>query len=73
MRLNAGLRCHARQSPIERTKSNFELPKADPGMWSRVEKVTLEEISEEKMAMDSDGWVGFSMPSKKIMTIKWFE
>ena len=73
VRLNSGLRCYARQSPIEREKSNFELPKADPGKWSKVEKVTLEEISEEKMAMDSDGWVGFSMPSKKIMTIKWFE
>jgi hypothetical protein len=71
IRLNHGFTGPAiRFSPVERVKGEFALP-ADKGKnWSRVRMVTLEEVPEQDLPIDADGWVNFKIENKKILTIE---
>ena len=61
------------QSPLERQKAEFELPKYGKKNWSKVKVVTLEELDEKDLALNADGSVDFEITGKKILTIKFFE
>lgn len=58
------------QSPVERLKAEFELPKDKGTKWSKVRLVTLEELPEADLVMNKDGWVDFDISKKKILTIE---
>ena len=71
IRLNAGRTGPlATQSPLERTQSDFALPKDRGNKWSNVRVVTLEEIPEQNLTMDDDCWVNFEIEGKKILSIE---
>ena len=57
-------------SPVERVKKEFALPDGKTRKWSRVRVVTLEEIPEKDLTIDSQGWVDFEIGKKKILTIE---
>ena len=58
------------QSPVERLRAEFELPKAGGSGWQKVRLVNLEEIPQEDLEMDSGGWVSFEITGKKILTLE---
>ena len=58
------------QSPVERVQAEFALPENKGSKWSKVRKVTLEEVPQEDLKIDSDGWVNLEITRKKIMTIE---
>ncbi|MCP4611239.1 MAG: hypothetical protein GY845_21220 [Planctomycetes bacterium] len=58
------------QSPVERVQNDFALPKDRGSKWDNVRVVTLEEIPEQDLTMDADGWVNFEIEGKKILTIE---
>jgi len=58
------------QSPVERARAEFALPKDKGDKWSKVRTVTLEEIPENDLVADADGWVCFETTKKKILTIE---
>jgi len=71
IRLNHGKTCPAIQlSPVERIKKEFSLPADKCKNWSRVRIVTLEEVPEQELSIDADGWVNFKIGNKKILTIE---
>jgi len=74
IRLNRGFAEPAVQlSPVERIKKEFVLSADKTKKWSRVRVVTLEEIPERDLTIDSDGWVDFEIGEKKILTIEFLQ
>ena len=70
LRLNGGFSgSTANKSPVERVQSEFMLLPGNQ-RWSRVQAVTLEEIPEKVLEMDSDGWVTFEITKKRILTFE---
>jgi alpha-mannosidase len=71
LRLNGGYSGPMeRLSPVERVQSEFTLPKGKGRPWQTVRQVTLEEIPERDLMMDKNGWVGFKIGKKKILTLE---
>lgn len=71
VRLNGGKAGPGKvQSPVERLRAEFELPKAGGSGWQKVRLVNLEEIPQEDLEMDSGGWVSFEITGKKILTLE---
>ncbi len=58
------------QSPVERLRAEFELPRGTGRPWSLVREVSLEEVPGRTLKMDGAGWVEFEIPRKKILTIE---
>ena len=58
------------QSPIERMQTEFTLPAEEARLWRQVRLVSLEEVPIEDLSMDDEGWVGFTIGKKKILTIE---
>ena len=58
------------QSPVERQKTEFELPAYSGKAWKEVKLVTLEELDGEALPVNSDGFAEFEITGKKILTIK---
>jgi mannosylglycerate hydrolase len=74
LRLNGGFSGPGKtQSPVERVQSEFTLPTGKGKPWQKVRQVTLEEIPESELAMAEDGWVGFELGTKKILTMEFRE
>jgi len=70
IRLNGGNANPAKtKSPVEAIKSEFVLA-ATESKWSRAREVTLEELAIKDMSIDSEGWVGFAIGAKQILTIE---
>jgi hypothetical protein len=71
LRLNGGSSVQmVSQSPVERIQSEFTLPRGKNLQWKKVRMTTLEEIPERDLVMDKDGWVGFRIEKKKILTLE---
>ncbi|MCP4641063.1 MAG: hypothetical protein GY851_11545 [bacterium] len=71
LRLNGGASGPATcQSPVERIQAEFALPREAGSPWSQVRLVTLEEEPEQNLSADQDGWVEFSIASKRILTFE---
>ncbi len=72
LRFNGGMaEIASKQSPIERQMKSFELPTASDKPWTKVTKVTLEELPETEIAIDRNGWSGIEIAPKQIYTIKY--
>jgi len=70
IRLNSGNANPAKtKSPVEAIKSEFTLP-ATESKWRAAREVTLEELVIKDMSIDSEGWVGFEIGAKQILTIE---
>ena len=71
IRLNRGFTGPTRkQSPVERVQAEFALPNEPGARWNQVRIVTLEELPERDLVMDSEGWVDFEITKKKILTLE---
>ncbi|MBN2455015.1 MAG: hypothetical protein JXB29_00520 [Sedimentisphaerales bacterium] len=71
IRLNDGLAGPtANQSPIDRVKAEFVLPKPTRRKWKKIRMVSLEEVPQKNLKADADGWVSFSITKKKIITVE---
>jgi len=71
LRLNGGFSGPAEvQSPVERLKAEYALPKGMGRSWQKVRLVSLEEAPVEDVAMDKDGWVRLEIGRKKILTFE---
>jgi len=74
VRLNGGLApVKKTQTPLERQKSEFELPAYGDKKWSAVKLVTLEEKDAGLLTLKSDGFADFEITGKKILTLKFEE
>lgn len=58
------------QSPVEQIQSEYALPQGKGERWTQVRSVTLEELVEDELVMDKEGWVGFKISPKQIYTIE---
>jgi len=70
IRLNGG--CSAPdgpQSPVERQQAEFALPTAVGAPWAEIRRVTLEEVPEEDLGVDADGWTAIRLTPKQILTL----
>ena len=56
------------QSPVERIQSEFPLPGGTSLPWQKVRLINLKEIPARDLIMDENGWVGFEIGKKKILT-----
>jgi alpha-mannosidase len=74
LRLNGGAAAQpTAQSPVERVQASFALP-AEPGpRWPTARAVSLEEVPQANFVVDPDGWVGFEIAAKQILTIEFPE
>ncbi len=73
IRLNGGIApIEKAQSPVERQKSEMELPAYSGKKWAAVKYVSLEEKEIADLPMAEDGTVEFEITGKKIYTIKFF-
>ncbi len=71
LRLNEGFSGPQKApSPVERIQAALSLPQEEGKRWSQVRSVTLEEIAENDLKPDTDGWVNFEITPKKIYTIE---
>ncbi len=71
IRLNSGRTGPMKiQSPVERLKAEYALPKGKGRKWKKVRLVTLEEVPEKNLKPNADGWVSFEITKKKIMTVE---
>ncbi len=71
LRLNGGRAGPGRsQSPVERLKAEFELPKERGRAWSTVRLVSLEELPLRTLPMSDEGWVDFEIAAKKVLTFE---
>ena len=71
IRLNGGFTGPGKtQSPVERVEAEFELPKGKGHTWSKARLVSLEELPQEDLAVDGEGWIDFEISKKKILTIE---
>ncbi len=72
VRLNGGFRnVPAGQSPVERLQKDMALPSGmKKGLWKSVRQVSLEETAQKELKIKADGWCGFQIPPKKVMTIE---
>ena len=71
VRVNGGLApVPAEQSLIDRQMADYELPKGDGSKWQSARLVTLEEIPQEDLKIDKDGWINVEIAPKKIYTIE---
>ena len=71
IRLNNGVAAsEAQGSPTERTQSEFRFPETPKKPWSAIREVTLEESPVRDLPCDKDGWVRFSLSSRKIVTVE---
>lgn len=75
--VSAGIRFNAgrtgpliAQTPVERAQKNFTLPEDKGNKWKSVRVVTLEEIPERDLTMDTEGWIKFEITGKKILTLE---
>lgn len=57
-------------SPVQRQQAEFALPKTSGKPWRKVRAVTLEELPEQDLALHRDGWAGFTIAPKKILTLE---
>ncbi|MGB2974739.1 MAG: glycosyl hydrolase-related protein, partial [Phycisphaerae bacterium] len=57
-------------SPVQRVQKEFALPEPNDKPWRKIRETTLEEIPVADLAMDSAGWVDFTIGKKKIMTLE---
>ena len=57
-------------SPVERLKADMALPGTFSKKWSSVKRVTMEELPENDLKLDNDGWVKLEVSSKKILTLE---
>jgi len=71
IRLNAGLAGPPEaQSPVQRARAAYALP-PDPGRkWQKAAAVSLEELPQDDLPLDPDGWVDFTITMKQILTIQ---
>lgn len=71
IRLNSGVTGPLTvQSPAERVMEEFALP-IEKGMpWKKVRTVSLEELPQEELQINADGWVPFEITGKKILTLE---
>lgn len=58
------------QSPVERLQAEFKLPSARGPRFNAVHLTNLEEVPQQELAMDADGWVDFEITGKKILTFE---
>lgn len=71
VRVNGGLApVPAEQSLIDRQMADYELPKGDGSKWQSARLVTLEEVPQEDLKIDKDGWINVEIAPKKIYTIE---
>ena len=59
-----------KQSPVQRQQAEFALPKANGRAWKKVRLVTLEELPEQDLTMNREGWAEFTIGPKKILTVE---
>ena len=72
IRFNGGIaEISDKQSPIERQVHSFELPCTENRKWASVKKVTLEELSETELSVDTNGWCDVEVTPKQIYTLKY--
>ena len=57
-------------SPVERLKTDMALPGKSSKNWPSVKVVTMEELPQDDLKLDRDGWVKLSVDSKKILTLE---
>ena len=55
---------------MDRQMADYELPKGDGSKWQSARLVTLEEIPQEDLKIDKDGWINVEIAPKKIYTIE---
>ncbi|HEX9972463.1 MAG TPA: glycosyl hydrolase-related protein, partial [bacterium] len=71
LRLNEGFSGPQKvPSPVERIQAAFALPREKGKRWSHVRSITLEEVAENELVLDENGWVSFEITPKKIYTIE---
>lgn len=71
VRLNSGVFQQGRPySPVERLQQNMALVHDSKLSWQGVRRVTLEEIPEEDLVLDAQGWCTVDMLPKKIITLE---
>lgn len=71
VRLNGGMANSTRScSPVERLQMEMALCGTGDQPWKTVRRVTLEELPEKELTLDSDGWCDIEMPAKKILTLE---
>ncbi len=71
IRLNGGIApIEVTQSPVERQQAEFKNPEYSGKAWNEAKLVTLEELDDKPLAINSDGFVDFEITGKKILTIK---
>jgi len=70
LRLNGGLANPDKtMSPVEAIQNEYSLP-VSTRKWMKVKEVTLEEVPVKDLKISSDGWVGFEIKPKQILTIE---
>ncbi len=71
LRLNEGFSGPQKvPSPVERVQAAFALPREKGNRWTLVRGITLEEVTENDLVLDKNGWVSFEITPKKIYTIE---
>jgi len=71
IRLNSGYRNNPKvPSPVERLQNDMAIGGAIKQAWKTVRTVTLEELPEKELALDSHGWCNIDIASKKIVTLE---
>ncbi len=71
IRLNGGNKpSDAGKSPVDRIGSNMALPGTSSEYWTRARMVSLEEIPQKELPVDSDGWCSVELVPKKIFTVE---
>jgi len=71
IRLNGGFSGQMKtKSPVELVQSASALPYGPCQPWQKVQTVKLEEIPEDDLSMDEQGWVKFRIGRKKILTVE---
>ena len=58
------------QTPVQRARAAYALPKGPGRNWRKVRTVSLEELSQDDLKLDADGWVDFTITTKQILTIQ---
>jgi alpha-mannosidase len=72
VRLNGGFEnIKGFKSPVQRLQDDMTLPSdVDKRNWRFVRLVSLEEVIEKELALDTEGWCAVEVAPKKIMTIE---
>ena len=71
IRLNGGRSGPVRvQTPVERARAAYALPRSRGRKWRKVRIVSLEELPQQTLKTDADGWTEFTIGKKQILTIE---